>query len=78
MSQIQVSMVIAAIASPSVLAVIGILLNQKGFDRLSDDIRHTNDRMDKLTQTVHTEVKDLLGMFGDYGQRIVRLEERNK
>jgi hypothetical protein len=66
----------ALIAAPSVLALIGILLNQRGIDRLDSGLRDVNKRIDDLTKMVHSDVQGLLSMIADQGQRIVRLEER--
>lgn len=84
MSQLQLWVVIAA---PSILALVGILLNQSGLhqveNRLGARIDRLETRMDRLETRMttmidywHTDVKDLLGMISDHGQRIVRLEER--
>lgn len=75
----------AVIGVPSFLVLVGILLNQQGLTRLEHRMDPFEERMDRLdslilrvNETLHAEVKDLLSMIGDYGQRIVRLEERRK
>jgi hypothetical protein len=84
MTQLQLWVVIAA---PSVLALIGILLNQKGLhgvearlsarmDRLDGRMDRLEGRMDRMMEIWHNDVQGLLGMISDHGQRIVRLEER--
>ncbi len=73
MSQLQLWVVIAA---PSILALVGILLNQTGLNRLDGRIDRVEQRMDRMMDIWNRDVKDLLGMISDHGQRIVRLEER--
>jgi hypothetical protein len=72
-SQLQLWVVIAA---PSILALVGILLNQTGLNRLDGRIDRVEQRMDRMMDIWNRDVKDLLGMISDHGQRIVRLEER--
>ena len=77
MSQLQLWGVIAA---PSILALVGILLNQTGLHRLENRLDGRIDsverRLDQMMDIWNRDVKDLLGMIADHGQRIVRLEER--
>jgi hypothetical protein len=77
MSQLQLWVVIAA---PSILALVGILLNQTGLHRLENRLDGRIDsverRLDQMMDIWNRDVKDLLGMIADHGQRIVRLEER--
>jgi hypothetical protein len=77
MSQLQLWVVIAA---PSILALVGILLNQTGLNRVDARIdrveQRLGERMDRMMDIWNRDVKDLLGMISDHGQRIVRLEER--
>lgn len=79
MSQLQLWVVIAA---PSILALIGILLNQTGLHRVEDRLGTRMDRieqrMDQMVDVWNRDVKDLLGMISDHGQRIVRLEEHRR
>ena len=76
MSQLQLWVVIAA---PSILALVGILLNQSGLHRLDGRIdrveQRLGQRIDQMMDIWNRDVKDLLGMISDRGQRIVRLEE---
>lgn len=78
-SQLQLWVVIAA---PSILALIGILLNQTGLyrveDRLGTRIDRVEQRMDQMVDVWNRDVKDLPGMISDHGQRIVRLEEQQR
>lgn len=77
MSQLQLWVVIAA---PSILALVGILLNQTGLhlleQRLGGRVASVERRMDQMMDIWNRDVRDLLGMISDHGQRIVRLEER--
>lgn len=77
MSQPQLRVVIAA---PSILALVGILLNQTGLhlleQRLGGRVASVERRMDQMMDIWNRDVRDLLGMISDHGQRIVRLEER--
>lgn len=76
MSQLQLWVVIAA---PSILALVGILLNQTGLNRVDARIdrveQRLGERMDRMMDIWNRDVKDSLGMISDHGQRIVRLEE---
>jgi hypothetical protein len=79
MSQLQLWVVIAA---PSILALVGILLNQSGLHRLDGRIdrveQRLGQRIDQMMDIWNRDVKDLLGMISDHGQRIVRLEEQQR
>jgi len=75
MSQLQLWVVIAA---PSILALIGILLNQTGLHRVDGRIDRVEQRMDQMMDIWNRDVKDLLGLISDPGQRIVRLEEQQR
>ncbi len=68
----------ALIAAPSILALIGILLNQRGIDRVDTGLRDLNKQVDDLTKILHNDVQGLLGMISDHGQRIDRIEDRQK
>jgi hypothetical protein len=79
MSQLQLWVVIAA---PSILALVGILLNQTGLhhleQRLGGRVDSVEQRMNQMMDIWNRDVKDLLGMISDHGQRIVRLEEQQR
>jgi hypothetical protein len=75
MSQLQLWVVIAA---PSILALVGILLNQTGLHRLDGRIDRVDRRMDQMMDIWNRDVKDLLGLISDHGQRIVRIEEQQR
>ena len=79
MSQLQLWVVIAA---PSILALVGILLNQSGLHRLDGRIdrveQRLGQRIDQMMDIWNRDVKDLLGMISDHGQRIVRIEEQQR
>jgi len=47
-------------------------------DRTDAKIDKVEAKVDGLKDLIHSQVKDLLNMIGDHGQRIVRLEERQK
>lgn len=64
-----------ALGAPSALALVGILLNQNGHNRLDRRIERLGDEVKGIRDLIHSEVKALLNMIGDDGQRIVRLEE---
>jgi hypothetical protein len=70
MSQLQLWVVIAA---PSILSLVGILLNQTGVHRLDGRIDRVEQRMGQMMDIWNRDVKDLLGMISDHGQRIVCL-----
>jgi len=78
-SQLQLWVVIAA---PSILALVGILLNQSGLHRLDGRIdrveQRLGQRIDQMMDIWNRDVKDLLGMISDHGQRIVRIEEQRR
>jgi hypothetical protein len=83
MATLTVSQLWSALAIPTLLILLGILLNHRGMDQLSHRIDRLEDRMnqlaarvDQLTQMLHNDVQGLLSMIGDQGQRIVRLEQR--
>ena len=79
MSQLQLWVVIAA---PSILALVGILLNQTGLHRLDGRIdrveQRLGQRIDQMMDVWNRDVKDVLGMIADHGQRIVRIEEQQR
>ncbi len=76
----------AVIAAPSILALIGILLNQSGLHRLEQRVdgridrveQRLGQRMDQMMDIWNRDVKDLLGIISDHGQRIVRIEEQQR
>ena len=74
MSQLQMWVVVAA---PCVAVLFGILLNQKGIERLDKRLDRVEDGLRDVNKTIHSDVQGLLGMISEHGQRIVRLEERH-
>ncbi len=74
---------LTVLAVPSFAALLGILFNQRGVDRLDrrmerleDEQRSLRNELLDFRQQMHNEYIGLLNMIGDHGQRIVRLEER--
>lgn len=65
---------------PTFSVLLGILLNQRGMDRLADRLDHRMERIEDEQKSLRKQMGDeyfgLLNMIGDHGQRIVRLEER--
>jgi hypothetical protein len=65
---------------PTFAVLLGILLNQRGTDRLADRLDRRMERIEDeqraLRKQMHDEYYGLPNMIGDHGQRIVRLEER--
>jgi TolA-binding protein len=83
MSALTISQLWSALAIPTLLILVSILLNHRGMDQLShridrleDRLNQLSNRVDQLAQIVHSDVQGLLSMIGDQGQRIVRLEQR--
>ena len=64
------------VAAPFVAVLFGILLNRKSIDRLDRRLDRVEDGLREVNKTIHNDVQGLLGMIGEHGQRIVRLEER--
>ena len=67
---------ITVLAVPTFAILLGILLNQKGIDRLDRRMERIEDEQRSLRQQMHNEYSGLLGMIGDHSQRLVRLEPR--
>jgi len=74
MSEVQIWV---AVAAPFVAVYFGILLNQKGIERLDKRLDRVEDGVRDVNTTIHSDVQGLLEMISDHGQRIVRLEERH-
>ena len=73
MTQVQMWVVVAA---PFVAVLFGILLNQKGIERLDKRLDRIENGLRYVSSTIHNDYQGLLGMLSDRGQRIVRLDER--
>jgi hypothetical protein len=67
---------ITVLAVPTFAVLLGILLNQKSVDRLDHRMERLEDEMRDFRKQMHDKYIGLLGMIGDHGQRIVRLEQR--
>lgn len=65
-------------SAPTFTVLLGILLNQRGMDRLDGRMERIEDEQRALRKQMHEEYIGLLNMIGDHGQRIVRLEERGQ
>ena len=74
-------------ALPCFLVLVGILINQVGLSRVIASLNRMEDKLggridkldskvDEVKDLIHSEVKDLLNMIGDHGQRLVRLERK--
>lgn len=63
------------VAVPSVMALIGILLNQRGLDRLEDRI---DKRMAAFEARLNSIEANLLNLIFDHEKRISHLEPRSK
>jgi hypothetical protein len=61
---------------PTFTVLLGILLDQRGIDRLDRRMERIEDEQRALRKQIDEEYIGLLNMIGDHGQRIVRLEER--
>jgi hypothetical protein len=65
---------------PTFAVLLGMLLNQRGIDRLADRLDQRMERIEDeqraFRNQLHDEYIGLLNMIGDHGQRTVRLEER--
>jgi hypothetical protein len=79
---------LGVLAVPTFGVLLGILLNQRGNNRLVDRVDRLSDRLDRRMERIeeeqhafrkqmHDEYIDLLGRIGDHAQRIVRFEERS-
>ena len=67
---------ITVLAVPTFAVLLSILLNQRSVDRLDHRMERLEDEMRDFRKQMHDEYIGLLGMIGDHGQRIVRLEQR--
>ena len=67
---------LTVIAVPTLMVFVGTLLNERGLTRVERRMERLEDRTARLEGLHHEEIRDLLSLIGDYGQRLVRLEER--
>jgi len=67
-----------AISVPSILALIGILLNTRGLDKLESRLDRFETRMDKYDGRLERIEDRLLHMLVDHEQRISRMEAKPK
>jgi hypothetical protein len=61
---------------PTFTVLLGILLGQRGNDRLERRMQRIQDEQRALRKQMSNEYLGMLNMIGDHGQRIVRIEER--
>jgi hypothetical protein len=76
MSTLPMWQLLTVLAVPSFTALLGILLNQRGIDRIDRRIERIEDELRSFRKQMHDEYIGLLSLIGDHAQRIVRLEER--
>ena len=69
---------LTVIAVPTLMVLIGILLNERGIGRVERPLERLEDRVGNLEGLHHEEIRDLLSLLGDHAQRLVRLEERSR
>jgi hypothetical protein len=76
-----------AVSVPSLMVLVGILMNQRAVDSVRADLRDLradiktdmgklNDKMDKIKDSFHDDIVMLVQRDGDKDARISRLEER--
>ncbi len=58
------------------MVLIGILLNERGVGCVERWLERLEDRVGRLEELHQEEIRDLLSLLGDQGQRLIRLEER--
>ena len=69
---------LTVIAVPTLMVFAGILLNKRGLGRVDRRMERLEDRVGRLEELHHEEIRDLLSLLGDHSQRLVRLEERSR
>jgi hypothetical protein len=67
---------ITVLAVPTFAVLLGILLNQRGIDRLDRRMDRMEDEQRSFRKQMHDEYVGLLNMIGDHGQRLVRIESK--
>ncbi|WP_236656882.1 hypothetical protein [Acidisarcina polymorpha] len=76
MNGLPVWQLLTVFSVPTFTVLLGILLGQRGNDRLERRMERIEDEQRALRKQMNEEYIGLLNMFGDHGQRIVRLEQR--
>jgi hypothetical protein len=69
---------LAVIAVPTLMVLVGILLNKRGVGRVERRLERLEDRVGNLESLHHQEIRDPLSLLGDHAQRMIRLEERSR
>jgi hypothetical protein len=69
---------LTVVAVPTLMVFIGILLNERGIGRVERPMERLEDRVGRLEELHHEEIRDLLSLLGDHAQRLVRIEERSR
>ena len=69
---------LTVIAVPTLMVFVGILLNERGLGRVDRRMERLEDRVGRLEELHHQEIRDLLSLLGNHSQRLVRLEERSR
>ncbi len=67
-----------AISVPSLMVLVGILLNQRAVDSLRADLRDLKTEVNAMRNTFHGDILMLLQRDADKDTRISVLEERSK
>jgi hypothetical protein len=78
MNGLPVWQLLTVFSVPTFTVLLGILLGQRGNDRLERRMERIEDEQRALRKQMNDEYYGLLNMIGDHGQRIVRLEERGQ
>jgi hypothetical protein len=68
---ITLTQLVVAVSIPTVVALIGILLNQSAYYKLGD-------RLDRMSENMNNQITTLLTTMHGVDVRVVRMEERNK
>jgi hypothetical protein len=76
MNGLPVWQLLTVFSVPTFTVLLGILLGQRGNDRLERRMERIEDEQRALRKQMNDEYLGLLNMIGDHGQRIVRIEER--
>ncbi len=63
---------------PTLMVLVGILLNKSDINRLDARMSSLNDKMDAMRDSFHNDILMLVQRDGDKDSRLARLEERAK
>ena len=67
-----------AVSVPSLMVLVGILLNQRAVDGVRADLRDLKSEMNAMRTTFHSDIVMLVQRDGDKDTRIAILEERSQ